>query len=116
LQLRKACFLAQPLDGEVLIIGDDFKPEAAPCQLTQGRQGPGGNAVGVDRNGDSLHLSTAARSPRRQVFEITLQVSPQQPRLQGVFEQQTARRCWLQRTTAHNQNRAHLDFERAQAL
>ena len=81
--------LAQPLNGEILIVSDDLQPQALPGQRPQGRQCPGRNAVGIDGDRDAFFVvRSAVGHTRRQVLEVSLQISAQQAHLHGVFEQQ----------------------------
>jgi hypothetical protein len=108
--------LAQPFLGEVLVVGDDLQRQALARQVVQRRQRPGGDAVGVDGDGDALFLAAAAGGAGRQLLQVALQVGAQQAHLLGVLEQQLPGRGGLERAAAHDQHRAHLRLQRAQAL
>ena len=107
---------AQPFLCEVLVVHDDFERQALAHQVVQRAHGPGGDAVGVDGDRDALVLARAAGGAGRQLLQVALQVGAQQAHLLGVLEQQLPRRCGPQRPAAHDEHRAHLRFERAQAL
>jgi hypothetical protein len=79
-------------------------------------RGPGGDAVGIDGDRNALFLAAAACGAGRQLFQVTLQVGAQQAQLLGVLEQQLTGRRGLERAAANDQHRAHLRFQRAQAL
>jgi hypothetical protein len=55
----------------------------------QGRQGPGGDAVGIDRDRDALLLACGGR-PRGQLVQVMVQVGPQQAQLHRMAQQQPA--------------------------
>jgi hypothetical protein len=82
----------------------------------QGAHGPGGDAVGVDGDGDALVLARAAGGAGRQFLQVALQVGAQQAQLLGVLEQQLPGRGGLERPTAHDEHRSHLRLQRAQTL
>ncbi len=108
--------LAQPLVGELLVVGDDFDRQAALGQGVQRGQRPGGDAVGVDGDRDALFLAPVAGGTRRELLEVFFQVGAQQPHHLGVLEHELPGRGGLQGPAAHDQHRAHLRLERAQPL
>jgi hypothetical protein len=71
--------------GEILVVGDDFHGQALPRQVRQGLHGPGGDAVGVDGDGNALFLARAAQRAGRQFLEVALQVGAQQAQHLGVL-------------------------------
>jgi hypothetical protein len=108
--------LAQPLVGEVLVVGDDFNGQALGSQRVERRQRPRGNAVGIDGHRHALLLAATAYRAGGQLFQVILEVCTQQAQHFGVLEQQLPCRSGLERAAAHHQHRAHLGLQCAQAL
>jgi hypothetical protein len=107
---------AQPFLGEILVVGNDLQRKALAHQVVHRVQRPGGNAVGVDGDGDALVLATAAGGAGCQLLQVAFQVGAQQAQLFGVLEQQLPRRGGPQGTTAHDEHGADLRLQRPQAL
>ncbi len=111
--------LLVPPSGRIVVAGHDLARaprQALAHQVVHRVQRPGGNAVGVDGDGDALVLAPTARRAGRQLLQVTFQVGPQQAQLLGVLEQQLPRGGGPQGAAAHDENRAHLCLQRPQTL
>ncbi|EWS52504.1 hypothetical protein X551_04709 [Methylibium sp. T29] len=105
--------LAQPLVGEVLVVDDQFQPEAVfqalLHQAVQRRQHPGGQAVGVDGDRQpGLRLHALA--------EFARDVGTHGLQLPRETQQHLARLGQPQRPGPHHQQLADLGLERPQPL
>ena len=98
---------------EVLVVDDQLQAVALALagvhQRVERAQHPGGQAVGVDGDGQALlaHLRGA---------ELARGVGAQRLQLAGVAQQHLAGLGHAQRARAHHQQLPHLRLERAQAL